>query len=65
MSKKTIITVLGFCVSLLAIFPLPQVIGQVSFFLLGILIVFFTRAKVSFSTNIQNKKTILNSNKKI
>jgi hypothetical protein len=45
MTKKTIITTLGVCVSIGSLLPLPQAVLNILFFILGLAIIFFTRIK--------------------
>jgi hypothetical protein len=47
MSKKTILTILGALVAFVTFIPIPLVLLKIVEFILGLLIIFFTRAKVT------------------
>jgi hypothetical protein len=56
MSKKTIITILGVLVSIISFLPIYEVVSKLILFILGVLIVFFTKAKIT-PNKITNEKT--------
>lgn len=55
MSKKTIITILGSITAIISFLPIPLILLQIILLVLGVLIIFFTRAKVSNQKMVQSK----------